>query len=108
MRRINLVHAKPRYLPLLRRSVATDWNDWLGFAESLVEWVFAEGLLGHVTVRDPEHADLLWVNPVGVSFRQMARAFCSRVSEFVGVARIRLAFMPNTLGRNHGYRRRFS
>jgi ribulose-5-phosphate 4-epimerase/fuculose-1-phosphate aldolase len=32
---------------------------------------FAEGLLGHITVRDPEHADLLWVNPVGVSFRQI-------------------------------------
>ena len=32
---------------------------------------FSEGLLGHVTVRDPEHPDLLWVNPVGVSFRQI-------------------------------------
>ncbi len=32
---------------------------------------FSEGLLGHITVRDPEHADLLWVNPVGVSMRQM-------------------------------------
>jgi len=32
---------------------------------------FAEGLLGHVTVRDPAHPDLLWVNPVGVSFRRI-------------------------------------
>jgi ribulose-5-phosphate 4-epimerase/fuculose-1-phosphate aldolase len=40
---------------------------------------FAEGLLGHVTVRDPEHADRLWLNPVGVSFRQI------RVSDLVQV-----------------------
>lgn len=32
---------------------------------------FSEGLLGHVTVRDPEHDDRLWVNPIGVSFRQI-------------------------------------
>jgi ribulose-5-phosphate 4-epimerase/fuculose-1-phosphate aldolase len=32
---------------------------------------FSEGLLGHITVRDPEHADRFWINPVGVSFRQM-------------------------------------
>lgn len=32
---------------------------------------FSEGLLGHITVRDPEDPDLLWVNPVGVSFRQI-------------------------------------
>ena len=27
---------------------------------------YSEGLLGHVTVRDPERADHFWVNPVGV------------------------------------------
>jgi ribulose-5-phosphate 4-epimerase/fuculose-1-phosphate aldolase len=32
---------------------------------------YSEGLLGHVTVRDPEHPELLWVNPVGVSMRQI-------------------------------------
>jgi ribulose-5-phosphate 4-epimerase/fuculose-1-phosphate aldolase len=32
---------------------------------------YSEGLLGHVTVRDPEHADRFWMNPVGVSFRQI-------------------------------------
>lgn len=31
----------------------------------------AEGLLGHVTVRDPEHADRFWVNPVGVAMGQV-------------------------------------
>jgi len=32
---------------------------------------FSEGLLGHITVRDPEHPDLFWVNPVGISMRQI-------------------------------------
>ena len=32
---------------------------------------YSEGLLGHITVRDPEYADRVWMNPVGVSFRQM-------------------------------------
>jgi ribulose-5-phosphate 4-epimerase/fuculose-1-phosphate aldolase len=40
---------------------------------------FAEGLLGHVTVRDPEHPELLWLNPMGVSFRKI------RVSDLVQV-----------------------
>lgn len=41
---------------------------------------FAEGLLGHITVRDPENADLLWVNPMGVSFRKL------KVSDLVQVS----------------------
>jgi ribulose-5-phosphate 4-epimerase/fuculose-1-phosphate aldolase len=41
---------------------------------------YSEGLLGHVTVRDPEYPDRFWINPVGVSFRQM------RVSHLVQVA----------------------
>ncbi len=32
---------------------------------------FDEGVAGHVTVRDPEHPDHFWVNPFGVSFKQM-------------------------------------
>lgn len=32
---------------------------------------FSDGLLGHVTARDPEHAELFWVNPVGVPMRDM-------------------------------------
>ena len=27
---------------------------------------FSEGLLGHVKLRDPKHADHFWVNPVGI------------------------------------------
>ncbi len=40
---------------------------------------FAEGLLGHVTVRDPQHPDLLWLNPMGVSFKKI------KVSQLVQV-----------------------
>jgi ribulose-5-phosphate 4-epimerase/fuculose-1-phosphate aldolase len=32
---------------------------------------FAEGTAGHITARDPEHTDHFWVNPVGMSFRQV-------------------------------------
>ena len=32
---------------------------------------FDEGLAGHITVRDPELVDHFWVNPLGVSFKQM-------------------------------------
>ena len=29
---------------------------------------FDEGVAGHLTGRDPEHPDLFWVNPLGMSF----------------------------------------
>ncbi len=32
---------------------------------------FAEGVAGHITVRDPEFPDLFWVNPFGYSFRHI-------------------------------------
>ncbi|MDA8963215.1 class II aldolase/adducin family protein [Pseudomonadales bacterium] len=32
---------------------------------------FDEGVAGHITVRDPEHPDCFWVNPMGVSFKQV-------------------------------------
>jgi ribulose-5-phosphate 4-epimerase/fuculose-1-phosphate aldolase len=32
---------------------------------------FDEGAAGHITVRDPERSDHFWVNPFGVSFKQM-------------------------------------
>ncbi len=32
---------------------------------------FAEGVPGHITVRDPEHADRFWVNPFGISFKHV-------------------------------------
>ena len=32
---------------------------------------FDEGVAGHITARDPEHADRFWVNPFGRSFKQI-------------------------------------
>jgi len=32
---------------------------------------FDEGVAGHITVRDPERTDHFWVNPMGVSFKQI-------------------------------------
>ena len=32
---------------------------------------FDEGVAGHITVRDPEHEDHFWVNPMGKSFKLM-------------------------------------
>ncbi len=40
---------------------------------------FDEGVAGHITVRDPEHEDHFWVNPMGRSFKQM------RVSDLLRV-----------------------
>ncbi|MFC6084270.1 class II aldolase/adducin family protein [Sphaerisporangium aureirubrum] len=38
---------------------------------------FEEGVAGHITARDPEHPDHFWVNPFGMSFRQV------RVSDLI-------------------------
>ncbi len=32
---------------------------------------FADGLAGHITVRDPEFSDRFWVNPFGVHFSRI-------------------------------------
>ncbi|MEZ5238739.1 MAG: class II aldolase/adducin family protein [Microthrixaceae bacterium] len=32
---------------------------------------FDEGIAGHITARDPEHEDRFWVNPFGMSFKQI-------------------------------------
>jgi ribulose-5-phosphate 4-epimerase/fuculose-1-phosphate aldolase len=38
---------------------------------------FDEGVAGHITARDPEHADHFWVNPFGMSFSHI------RVSDLI-------------------------
>jgi len=38
---------------------------------------FGEGVAGHITARDPEHADCFWVNPFAMSFHHV------RVSDLV-------------------------
>jgi ribulose-5-phosphate 4-epimerase/fuculose-1-phosphate aldolase len=40
---------------------------------------FSEGLLGHITMRDPEHPDRFWANPLGISFNRI------KVSDLVQV-----------------------
>lgn len=40
---------------------------------------FDEGVAGHITVRDPEFPDRFWVNPFGMSFKQI------RVSDLICV-----------------------
>jgi ribulose-5-phosphate 4-epimerase/fuculose-1-phosphate aldolase len=40
---------------------------------------FDEGVAGHITVRDPEHADRFWVNPFGMNFKHI------RVSDLICV-----------------------
>jgi ribulose-5-phosphate 4-epimerase/fuculose-1-phosphate aldolase len=35
---------------------------------------YDEGLAGHITVRDPEHPDRFWVNPLGVHFAHITPA----------------------------------
>ncbi len=42
---------------------------------------FDEGVAGHITARDPEHLDHFWVNPFGMSFKQI------RVSDLILVNR---------------------
>ena len=43
----------------------------VGACRIFAQMGFAEGLLGHLTVRDPEHEDRLWVNPMGMSMRRV-------------------------------------
>ena len=42
---------------------------------------FSEGVAGHITCRDPEHTDCFWVNPFGVSFRQIKMSDLILVNE---------------------------
>jgi ribulose-5-phosphate 4-epimerase/fuculose-1-phosphate aldolase len=41
---------------------------------------FDEGVAGHLTGRDPEHPDLFWVNPLGMSFGQIRASDLIRVN----------------------------
>ena len=40
---------------------------------------FSEGLLGHITVRDPIDTGTFWANPIGVSFNRMRTSDIVRV-----------------------------
>jgi ribulose-5-phosphate 4-epimerase/fuculose-1-phosphate aldolase len=41
---------------------------------------FEEGVAGHITARDPEHLDHFWVNPFGMSFKQIKTSDLVRVN----------------------------
>ena len=42
---------------------------------------FSEGVAGHITCRDPEYPDCFWVNPFGLSFRQLKMSDLMMVNE---------------------------
>ena len=42
---------------------------------------FSEGVAGHITVRDPEYPECFWVNPFGISFRQIKMSDLILVNE---------------------------
>jgi ribulose-5-phosphate 4-epimerase/fuculose-1-phosphate aldolase len=70
-RRIDLDLALPRF-----ESVEADRLDrkqkLAGALRIFGRLGFGEGVAGHITVRDPEHPELFWVNPIGKSFRRMS------------------------------------
>jgi len=41
---------------------------------------FDEGVAGHITIRDPVDPHTMWVNPFGVSFKQMKRSDLIRIN----------------------------
>ena len=42
-----------------------------GACRVLARLGMGEGILGHITVRDPEKPDLLWLNPMGLAFSRI-------------------------------------
>lgn len=55
---------------------------------------YTEGISGHISVRDPEFPDLIWMNPIGKHFALMngSDMLCLRISdgEVVGGNRVSL------------------
>ena len=53
---------------------------------------YTEGISGHISVRDPELPDLIWMNPIGKHFALMNASdmICLRISdgEIVGGNRV--------------------
>ena len=59
------------------------------------QYGYEDGVSGHITVRDPEHPDMFWVNPFGMSFRHI------RVSDLILVDHEGVA----AVGDDHGVHR---
>lgn len=53
---------------------------------------YTEGISGHISVRDPEFPDLIWMNPIGKHFALLngSDMVCLRISdgEIVGGNRV--------------------
>jgi ribulose-5-phosphate 4-epimerase/fuculose-1-phosphate aldolase len=53
---------------------------------------FTEGISGHISVKDPEHDDLIWMNPIGRHFSLLngSDMVCLRISngDIVGGNRV--------------------
>ena len=62
---------------------------------------YTEGISGHISVRDPEFPDLIWMNPIGKHFALMNASdmLCLRISDgaVVGGNRVslRVPLQPN-------------
>lgn len=58
---------------------------------------FTEGISGHISVRDPEFPDLIWMNPIGKHFGLLngSDMLCLRISdgEVVGGNRVSLRYV---------------
>jgi ribulose-5-phosphate 4-epimerase/fuculose-1-phosphate aldolase len=46
---------------------------------------FGEGVAGHITVRDPQHPQHLWVNPFGVSFHRIKASDLIRIDNHANI-----------------------
>lgn len=77
---------------------------------------FTEGISGHISVRDPEFPDLIWMNPIGKHFALLngSDMLCLRISdgEVVGGNRVSselmkyLTHIPNTQSDSSGQQAR--
>ena len=57
---------------------------------------YAEGISGHISVRDPEYEDRFWINPLGVHFGMLKASDMVCVDlegNFVGANSVRMTFM---------------
>lgn len=68
-----------RSSPPPTRSAATASSAWPPPCGSSARPAYAEGISGHISVRDPEDLDTFWVNPFGVSFNRVRVADLIRV-----------------------------
>jgi len=60
---------------------------------------YAEGISGHISVRDPEFEDRFWINPLGIHFGMLKASdmVCVDIKgHFVGGNAVRIYFIQDT------------